>query len=334
MPALHLRPLAPDDETEASLAHEELAGEGFEFLRDRVPGEPWADYLGRVAGWRRGVGLPEGFVPMTVLVGEAGGRLVGRVGIRPSDGGEVLTRIGHVGYGVRPADRRRGYASEMLQQALVVARAHGVERVLVTCDADNLASAAVIERGGGVEDVPHVDVRGTKRRFWIAPGPGELWLRPLRDDDERVALAAHDELAGDDFSFLLDRDRVHTWAEYVALMARWQRGDDLPADRVRAAYLVAQVGDDVVGRVSVRYELDEYLRREGGHIGYGVRPQFRRRGHAAEILRQALVLTRAEGVPRALATCDDDNVASARVIEGAGGVEEPGEGGVRRFWIA
>ncbi len=334
MPALRLRPLTVDDETAALHAHHELAAEGFAFLREQRPGESWADYVGRVGGWRRGVALPEGYVPSAFLVAAVGDDIVGRAGVRFSDGGEVLTRNGHVGYGVRPAFRRHGYATEMLRQGVVVARAQGVGRVLVTCDDDNVASAAVIERAGGVEDAPHVDaVRGTKRRFWIEPRPDELWLRPLTDDDEKDSLAAHEELAADDFSFLLDRGRVDTWPEYVALMRRWQRRDGLPADRVHAAFLVAQVGPDVVGRVSLRFELNDHLRREGGHIGFGVRPAFRRRGYAGEMLRQSLVLTRAEGVERALLTCDDDNEASARTIMAAGGVEEPGEAGVRRFWI-
>ena len=57
---------------------------------------------------------------------------------------------GHIGYAVRPAHRRRGYATEILRQSLIVARAVGVDGVLVTCDDDNVGSAAVIERCGGV----------------------------------------------------------------------------------------------------------------------------------------------------------------------------------------
>jgi predicted acetyltransferase len=77
--------------------------------------------------------------------------------------------VGHVGYGIRPSARRRGLASWALGEMLVEARAAlQVDRVLVPCLADNIASARTIERCGGVlegvRDTPH----GTVRRYWIA----------------------------------------------------------------------------------------------------------------------------------------------------------------------
>jgi predicted acetyltransferase len=108
---------------------------------------------------------------------------------------------------------------------------------------------------------------------------------------------------------------------------------------VPATFLVAHLGSDLVGRVSVRHELNAFLRDFGGHIGYGVRPSHRRRGHATEMLRQALVVARAEGVDRVLVTCDDDNTGSAAIIESAGGVLDdvrvaPDGAHRRRYWIA
>jgi predicted acetyltransferase len=81
---------------------------------------------------------------------------------------EFLLRAGgHIGYGVRPSARRRGLATWALGAVLVECRALGIDRVLVTCADDNVASARAIERNGGVlEDVRDTEL-GRTRRYWI-----------------------------------------------------------------------------------------------------------------------------------------------------------------------
>ena len=166
---------------------------------------------------------------------------------------------------------------------------------------------------------------------------GDLVLRPLTPDDERAAREAHAELAREDFDFLLELREGEPWAAYVDRLDRLSRGVDVPPDRVPATFLVAEVDGEIVGRSSVRHELDPYLARVGGHIGYAVRPHARRRGYATEVLRRSLDLLRAQGVRRVLVTCDHDNIASARVVERCGGVLEglADDDGVpkRRYWV-
>lgn len=92
--------------------------------------------------------------------------------------------------------------------------------------------------------------------------------------------------------------------------------------------------DEFVGRISLRHHIDHpQLATVGGHIGYAVRPSRRRRGFAGDPLRQVVPLAAQRGIERLLVTCDLDNTASARTIEGAGGEFENELEGKRRYWI-
>lgn len=82
-------------------------------------------------------------------VREADGRVVGMVNIRLADGAIVPREAGHVGYSVRPTERRKHYATWMLAEAVRVCRAMGIRDVYVTCTAGNAASAGTIMNCGG-----------------------------------------------------------------------------------------------------------------------------------------------------------------------------------------
>ncbi len=130
-----------------------------------------------------------------------------------------------------------------------------------------------------------------------------------------------------------------SWDHYLGLLDGLRDGSRVPDGLVRSDFLLAEVDGVLVGRVSIRYELTEWLADRGGHIGYGVRPASRRRGHATSILVQAVCLARSGGVAPILVVCDDDNVGSAAVIERCGGVlhsvvaPDDGTAPFRRYWI-
>ncbi|WP_318614637.1 GNAT family N-acetyltransferase [Sporosarcina sp. YIM B06819] len=75
---------------------------------------------------------------------------------------------GHIGYSVRPAERRKGHATRILAEALRKCDELGIQRVLVTCNDDNIGSAKTIIKNGGVEDKSFKEEDGTVvRRFWV-----------------------------------------------------------------------------------------------------------------------------------------------------------------------
>jgi predicted acetyltransferase len=109
---------------------------------------------------------------------------------------------------------------------------------------------------------------------------------------------------------------------------------------VRSTFLFAFVSGRIIGRVSIRHFVNAFLERAGGHIGYVVVPEFRRRGYATLILGQALQIADEKlGISRVLVTCDGDNLGSIRTIEKCGGVLENIISGPdlekpkRRYWI-
>jgi predicted acetyltransferase/predicted lactoylglutathione lyase len=193
-PPMLLRPLAVPDEKQARHAHRELAQDAFDFLLDLKRGEPWPAYLARLEGLRLGVDPPKGWVPATFLVAEVDGQIVGRVSIRHQLNPYLADVAGHIGIGVRPDFRRRGYATAILRQSLAVAASTGLTRLLVTCDANNVGSINVIENCGGVlEDVSPARRDAHKCRFWVEAGSPAARLKPPR---RRTAMAHRLPLVG------------------------------------------------------------------------------------------------------------------------------------------
>lgn len=108
---------------------------------------------------------------------------------------------------------------------------------------------------------------------------------------------------------------------------------ELPEGIVPATHLWWVEDSTYLGRLSIRHALTPWLLDFGGHIGYGVRPSARSRGHATAMLAASLPTAKRLGIDAALLTCDDTNIASRKVIEKNGGVLADRRGEKLRYWV-
>jgi predicted acetyltransferase len=146
---------------------------------------------------------------------------------------------------------------------------------------------------------------------------------PCRDDLLELK-KANDESWEPSFPFLHYFESLadSSFEKYIEILPFLSNRNNLPDGHVPCTFLIAfNQENEVVGRVSIRHELNEFLSNIGGHIGYGVTPSHRKKGYATKILFETLKYVR-KNLPHlneVLLTCDDDNVGSIKTIEKNGG---------------
>ena len=112
----------------------------------------------------------DGLVPDSVffLLDEDRNKLIGAVNIRHYLNDYLLKFGGHIGDGIRPSERKKGYATKMIELALIECKKLGMDKVLITCNKSNIASAKTIIKNGGILENEIKDFDGEIiQRYWI-----------------------------------------------------------------------------------------------------------------------------------------------------------------------
>lgn len=130
------------------------------------------EWIRHVENMRRRETCPENLIDSDIYLAirEEDGRIIGIVELRHHIDHPVLREWGgHIGYSIRPSERRKGYARTVLQKALEIYKMCGVSEVMLTCSEDNLASERTIRSGGGVYEktVWAEPLKMNMKRFWI-----------------------------------------------------------------------------------------------------------------------------------------------------------------------
>jgi predicted acetyltransferase len=142
-------------------------GTGIGFAGDLDSADGFAEWVRRLTEQEdRGKPAPADFVHCTYRWMVEGDRVLGGIALRHELNDFLLDVGGHIGFSVRPSERRRGLASWALAETLELAHRMGMDRLLITCRVANTASRRTIERAGGVFE----DIRGGDdpvRRYWV-----------------------------------------------------------------------------------------------------------------------------------------------------------------------
>ena len=132
---------------------------------------PWAIFKNDYHDFDRYLAdMEQGLVPNSVffLLDEDRNILLGAVNIRHTLNDYLLQYGGHIGDGIRPTERRKGYATELVRLALIECRKIGIDRVLMVCEKSNVASAKSIVKNGGILENEITDDHGViNQRYWI-----------------------------------------------------------------------------------------------------------------------------------------------------------------------
>jgi len=156
---------------------------------------------------------------------------------------------------------------------------------------------------------------------------------------EFLAMVEEHIAAGDHKMWQFDQ-AVEDFTQYVQDRLDWKEGTNLPVGWIPvSAFWLVRNNNVILGTSRLRHKLTDHLRNIGGHIGYNIRPSERRKGYGTLILKLTLQKARELGLRRVLITCDEDNVASIKIIERNGGelkdvyVSKELKQPTRRYWI-
>ena len=136
----------------------------------RAMADPY-EYIVKCRNYESIETVPEGRVPATqfIYVRKCDNKVVGMIQVRHYFNDYLEKYAGHIGYSVRPTERRKGYGKAMLKMALPFCKSIGLDKVLITCNDNNVCSEKTILANGGVYEstIYEPDEGINLKRFWV-----------------------------------------------------------------------------------------------------------------------------------------------------------------------
>lgn len=131
-------------------------------------GRPFDEMMGKWQWDESEVVREKDLVPATLyFLSDDSGRLYGAIHLRHELNENLRQYGGHIGYGIRPSERRKGYATLQLKLMIDKMREMGYKKAMITCDLDNIGSSKTIENNGGLLEAIVEHDHGKGKIYWI-----------------------------------------------------------------------------------------------------------------------------------------------------------------------
>ncbi|MEG0873360.1 MAG: GNAT family N-acetyltransferase [Clostridia bacterium] len=186
--------------------------------------------------------VPQGYVAATTLwaYDDETNKIVGAVNIRHTLNESLLKNGGHIRDGVRPSERRKGYATKMIQLALNECEKLGITKVLMVCYKDNIGSAKSIQKNGGILENEIVANDGKiEQRYWIYL-ENDITIRPIEEKDLVDVVTIQVTAWKTAYKGIIDKD-------YLDSMTVEEKLEKKKKDYLLNKCIVAELNNEIVG---------------------------------------------------------------------------------------
>lgn len=303
----------------------EYKNEHFECLEKEIHGSSMLDKL-EYEEWLDRLDKNKDIADTFIVIREEDNKIIGIIDIRYDLYNDFLKNYaGHIGYSVRPSERRKGYAIQILNKAKNYLFSKNINKIMLSCFKENVGSRKTILRCGGYLDREFEYEGDILQIFYIKKHTFKLVSPTIEYKEKAIDFLNEFYNFNSGINGCGGLDRFVKNSTYEAWLEKIAEDEKrIPSEEKVPAKTMFFVDDEdeIIGIVNIRLALNEKLRKRNGNIGYSIRPTKRGNGYNKINLYLALIECQKHQIKEVMLDCEKNNLGSAKTIQALGGVLE------------